>query len=307
MKIAILDAHTTNPGDLSWDPIAAYGRLAVYDYTLPAEIVSHTGDAEIIVANAVPFDRDAFAALPNLKFLDVMSTGYNHIDLKAAKEFGVAVANVPGYSTDAVAQHTIALLLALTNKVALHNESVQRGDYFDAQDDCYFLSPLTLLAGKTFGIIGYGNIGKKAGAIAAAFGMEVIPYSKDPKRAQRADVVSLHCPLTPENRQIINESFIANMKTGAILINTARGGLVDEKALADALESGKLSGAGVDTLTVEPPKRENPSPLMGLGNCVITPHNAWMPVETRELLIQITADNIGSFLAGGRLNRVDQE
>jgi len=305
MKITILDGYTTNAGDISWDPIAAYGQLSVFDHTLPEEISSHAADAEIIVANAVPFDRNAFAVLPNLKFLDIMSTGYNHVDLDAAREFGVAVANVPGYSTDAVAQHTIALLLALTNKVSLHDESVRRGDYFDAEDDCYFLSPLTLLAGKTFGIIGYGNIGKKVGVIAAALGMEVIPYSTDPIGARKADVVSLHCPLTMENRGMINETFIGDMKTGAILINTARGGLVDEKALADALRSGKLSGAGLDVLTVEPPKRENPSPLMGLGNCVITPHNAWMPVETRELLVQIAADNIGSFLAGGLFNRVD--
>lgn len=306
MKIAIIDGYTTNPGDLSWEPITMYGSISVYAHTQMEDISSIAGNAEIIVVNAVPFNRSTFASLPNLRMLSVISTGYNHIDLDAAREFGVAVANAPGYSTDAVAQHTIALLLAITNRVDLHNQSVQRGDYFDVLDDCYFLSPLMLLSGKTLGIIGFGNIGQKVGAIGKALGMKVIPYSKNPQEAQMADVVSLHCPLTHENRHMINESFIGNMKDGAILLNTARGGLIDENALADALQSGKLYGAGLDALAVEPPLRDKPSPLLGIPNCIITPHNAWTPTETRQQLIQIAAANIGSFLSGGRLNRVDR-
>jgi len=306
MKIIILDGYTANPGDISWDPIAAYGQLSSYGHTKVEEIITKGKDAEVIITNAVPFHRATFAALPKLELLCVISTGYNHIDVDAAREFGVAVTNVPGYSTDAVAQHTIALLLELTNLVALHNESVQRGDYYDAQDDCYFLSPLTLLAGKTLGIIGYGNIGQKVGFIGQALGMKVIPYSKDPKGAQQADVVTLHCPLTLKNQHMVDESFINNMKDGAILLNTARGGLIDETALAAALQCGKLAGAGLDALTIEPPRRESPSPLLGISNCIITPHNAWMPRETREQLIQTAAENIESFLAGGRLNRVDK-
>ena len=304
MNIAILEGYTTNPGDLSWEPIAALGSLAVYDFTSLSEIQTRGEHVEIIVTNALPFDAEMLSMLPDLKLLSVLSTGYNHIDIEAARENGIAVTNVPGYASDAVAQHTIALLLELTNQVALHNESVQRGDYFDVHGDCYFLRPLTLLAGKTLGIVGYGNIGKKVGSIGEALGMKVIPYSQDPKGAMAADVVSLHCPLTDKNQRMVDKSFIDNMKSGALLLNTARGGLIDEHALAEALRTGKLGGAGLDALTEEPPKREAPGPLFGLPNCIITPHNAWMPVETRNLLIQSAAANIKSFLSGGLLNRI---
>lgn len=305
MKIVLIDGHTTNPGDLSWEPISAFGDLTVYENTWENEVVQRAYDADIIVSCATPFSRNTFAALPNLKLLTLMSTGYSHVDLEAAREFGVAVTNAPGYSTDAVAQHTIALLLELTNQVALHNQAIADGYFFDHPYDCFMLKPLHLLAGKTMGIIGYGNIGRKVGEIARALGMKIIPYSKDPEGAVAADVVSLHCPLADNNREMVNADFIKKMKDGALLLNTARGGLIDEFALADGLKSGKLSGAGLDVMTTEPPRKGDANPLIGIENCFITPHNAWMPVETRGLLIKTAADSIGSYLSGGSLNRVD--
>ena len=307
MKITILEGYTTNPGDISWAPIEACTQetLTVYESTAPEDLATRAAGAGILVTNALPFGAEEFRQLPDLKLLCLISTGYSHVDLAAAKAAGVAVANTPGYSTEAVAQHTIALLLELTNQVALHDRSIRDGDYFDIPYDCYFARPLTLLAGKTLGIIGYGNIGRKVGRIAAALGMDVIPYSKDPEAARRADVVSLHCPLTEETRGMINAGFIHGMKGGALILNTARGSLVDEDALAHALHTGKLAGAGLDVLIDEPPRREAPSPLLNAPNCVITPHNAWMPRETRQRLIHMAAENILSFLEGGRLNRVD--
>lgn len=307
MKITILDGYTTNPGDISWAPIEACTQetLMVYESTTPEDLAARAAGAQILVSNALQFGREEFRELPDLKLLCLISTGYSHVDLAAARQAGVAVTNTPGYSTEAVAQHTIALLLELTNQVALHDRSVREGGYFDIPYDCYFVKPLTLLAGKTLGIIGYGNIGRKVGHIAAALGMEVIPYSRDPEGARRADVVSLHCPLTRETRHLINTEFIHGMKDGALLLNTARGSLVDEAALAHALETGKLAGAGLDVLVTEPQRRENPSPLLGAPNCVVTPHNAWMPRESRQRLIHMAAENIVSFLEGGRLNRVD--
>jgi len=304
-KITILDAYTTNPGDLSWAPMEAFGEVTVFDNTQEDEIVDRAFEADIIVSCATPFSRKTFAALPNLKMLALMSTGYSHVDLDGAREYGVVVTNAPGYSTEAVAQHTIALLLELTNQVALHNQAIQDGYFYDHPYDCFMLKPLHLLSGKTMGIIGYGNIGRKTGEIAEALGMKVIPYSKDPQGAQAADVVSLHCPLADNNRQMINADFIKKMKDGALLLNTARGGLIDEFALAEALKSGKLAGAGLDVMTVEPPRKGDPNPLIGIENCFITPHNAWMPNETRGLLIQTAANSIESFLSGDTLNRVD--
>jgi glycerate dehydrogenase len=305
MKIAIIDGYTTNPGDLSWEPVSALGQLTVYDNTREEDVPEKVFDANVIISSATTFSRETLAALPNLKLLALLSTGYSHVDLAAAKELGIAVTNAPGYSTNAVAQHTIALLLELTNQVGLHNQAIQGGYFFDHPYDCFFLRPLHLLSGKTLGIVGYGNIGRRVGIIAEALGMTVIPYSENPEGAISADVISLHCPLTDKNRQMVNGDFIKKMKDGALLLNTARGGLIDEVALADALKSGKLSGAGLDVLTVEPPRREDANPLIGIENCFITPHHAWMPNETRALLIQTAADSIESFQKGGRLNRVD--
>lgn len=305
MKITILDGYNTNPGDLSWASIGALGQLTVFENSMEPDVPALALDADIIVSADIPFSRNTLAALPNLKLLALLSTGFSHVDLTAAKDLGIAVTNAPGYSTDAVAQHTIALLLELTNQVGLHNQAVQDGYYTDFSHTCFFLRPLHLLSGKTLGIIGYGNIGRKVGAIAEALGMNVIPYSKNPEGAIAADVVSLHCPLTTQNYHMVNADFIKKMKDGALIVNTARGGLVDEFALAEALKSGKLSGAGLDVLTVEPPRKEDFNPLFGIENCFITPHNAWMPNETRALLIQTAAESIESFLKGGTLNRVD--
>lgn len=305
MKITIVDGYTTNPGDLSWEPISALGQLTVFDNTMENDVPRLASDADVIVSAGTTFSRKTLAALPNLKLLALISTGYSHVDLAAAKDLGIAVTNAPGYSTDAVAQHTIALLLELTNQVGLHNQAVQDGYFFGHPYDCFMLKPLHLLSEKTLGIIGYGNIGRKVGAIAEALGMKVIPYSIDPEAAVSADVISLHCPLTDKNHHMVDADFIKKMKDGALFLNTARGGLVDEFALAEALKSGKLSGAGLDVLTVEPPRKEDSNPLFGIENCFITPHNAWMPNETRGLLIQTAAESIESFLKGGTLNRVD--
>ena len=305
MKITIVDGYNTNPGDLSWASISALGQLTVFENTMEQDVPALAFDADIIVSADLPFTRKTLAALPNLKMLALISTGYSHVDLTAAKDLSIAVTNAPGYSTDAVAQHTIALLLELTNQVGLHNQAVQDGYYTDFSHTCFTLRPLHLLSGKTLGIVGYGNIGRKVGAIAEALGMKIIPYSKDPEGAITADILSLHCPLTEKNHHMVNADFIKKMKDGALLLNTARGGLVDEFALAEALKSGKLSGAGLDVLTVEPPRKEDSNPLFGIDNCFITPHNAWMPNETRALLIQTAAESIESFLMGGTLNRVD--
>jgi glycerate dehydrogenase len=305
MKITIVDGYNTNPGDLSWRTISVLGDLTIFDNMSEEDVPKLAYDADVIVSADIPFTRKTLAALPNLKLLALFSTGYSHVNLVAARELGIAVCNAPDYSTDAVAQHTIALLLELTNQVGLHNQAVQDGYYTDYSHTCFVLKPMHLLAGKTLGIIGYGNIGRRVGAIAKALGMIVIPYSKDPEAAVSADVVSLHSPLTEKNHHMVNADFIKKMKDGALLLNTARGGLVDEFALAEALKSGKLSGAGLDVLTVEPPRKEDSNPLFGIDNCFITPHNAWMPNETRALLIQTATKSIESFLKGGTLNRVE--
>ena len=226
------------------------------------------------------------------------------MDVPAAEAQGIAVCNTPTYSTTAVSQHTIALLLEITNHVALHSEAVHNGAWHKSADDCFYIKPLMLLEGKTLGIIGYGNIGKRVGRIGEALGMKVIPYSQDPEAAIKAEVLSLHCPLTPETRHLINAEFIADMKDGAILLNTARGELIDELALAEALKSGKIAAAGLDVLKTEPPKEGENSPLMEAPNCFITPHHAWMPMETRQLLLDVAYENIQSFIKGESLNRI---
>ena len=291
MKAVFLDCIDINRGDLSWEPVEALCDFAHYLTSTVEEAKSRLAGAEAVFIDSFPIDRKVMEQNPQLKYIGIAATGFNHIDLQAASEKGVAVTNIPAYSTDAVAQHAIALLLQLTN---------HPGTYDDVET-----TPLTLLNGKSLGIIGYGNIGKRIGEIANALGMEVIPYSRDPERAVKADVVSLNCPLTENNRRMVNEGFISRMKDGAILINTARGGLVDEDALADALKSGKLAGAGLDVLAKEPP--DESCPLLGLEHCVITPHIAFTPRETRALIIERMAENLRSYLEGGRLNRIDGE
>ncbi|WP_027398971.1 D-2-hydroxyacid dehydrogenase [Anaerovorax odorimutans] len=305
MKIVVLDGYTTNSGDLSWDKINKLGELIVYERTSPHEIVERAKDAEVIILNAVTLNVDVLKQLPKLKLISILATGYNNVDLLVAKAQGIAVCNTPTYSTEAVSQHTIALLLEITNNVALHSNSVHNGAWHKCPDDCFYIKPLTLLDGKTMGIIGYGNIGKRVGRIAEALGMKIIPYSKDPEAAIRADVISLHCPVTRENQRFVNSEFISKMKDGVIFLNTARGELVDELALFNALKSGKIAAAGVDVLRTEPPKADVNCTLMEAPNCFITPHHAWMPIETRQLLLNIAYENIKSFINGDTLNRVD--
>ncbi len=288
MKAVFLDCIDINAGDLSWEPVEKLCEFTHFLTSTADEAKSRLAGMDAVFVDSFPIGGDLMAANPQLKYIGIAATGFNHIDLDTAKELGVAVTNIPAYSTDAVAQHAAALLLQITN---------YPGTYVDNDT-----TPPILLNGKTIGIIGYGNIGRKFGEIAEALGMEVIPYSKDPERAVKADVVSLNCPLTEENKGMVNMEFISRMKDGAILINTARGGLVDEEALAEALKSGKLMAAGLDVLAQEPPDKS--CPLLGLDNCVITPHIAFTPKETREKIIDLLAANLRSFIEGGTENRL---
>lgn len=302
MKSVFLDCAVVNPGDVSWEAIENISELEFYRDTAPDDICSRLKGADVVFVDSLPIDRKVMEACPDLKFIGIAATGFNHIDLEAAKELGIAVSNVPAYSTDAVSQHAISLLLAVTNNAAVFNKKVIDGQWDSCKGNLETGIPVTLLAGKSLGIIGYGNIGKKTAQIAEALGMTVNVYSRDKKAAMTSDVVSLHCPLTPENTGMINAEFISEMKDGAILINTARGGLLDEEAVAAALKSGKLAAAGLDVLAKEPPADDNP--LIGLPNCLITPHIAFIPKETRQSVVDICGANLESFINGGTLNRL---
>ena len=305
MDIVIFDGYTINPGDLSWEKLDNMcDKLTVFDATPMDKALSRIGDSEILMTSKCPITREFMEKCPTLRYIGCTATGSNNIDVSAAADLGIAVTNVPAYSTDAVAQHTIALMLELTNNVGLHNQSVQNGQWAQSDYFCYWEKPIMLLAGKSLGIIGYGAIGKKVAEIARAFGMTVNVFSQDPEAAMKSDFVSLHCPLTTENEKMVNSEFLVNMKPGAVLINTARGRLVDERALADALKSGFLGGAAVDVLSDEPAS-EN-CPLIGLDNCIITPHIAWAPKEMRQLVIDRLAENLQAWLDGRMLNRVDR-
>lgn len=304
MDIVIFDGYTINPGDLSWGKLEALcGRLTVFDATPPDKALSRLGDSEILITSKCQITRELMEKCPNLKYIGSTATGYNNIDVKAAADLGIAVTNIPAYSTNAVAQHTIALMLEITNHVGLHDRSVQQGQWCECEYFCYWKKPVLLLTGKSLGIIGYGAIGKKVAEIARALGMIVNVYSDDPEGAMKSDFVSLHCPLTEENAGMVNTEFLVNMKPGAVLINTARGGLVDERALADALKAGFIGGAALDVLAEEPPSKN--CPLLGIENCIITPHIAWVPKEMRQAVIDNLAENLKSWLDGGMLNRVD--
>ncbi|MDO4176209.1 MAG: D-2-hydroxyacid dehydrogenase, partial [Bacillota bacterium] len=276
MEIVILDGYTINPGDLSWKRLELMAdKFTVFDKTPTERLQSRIGLCDVVMTSKCPITRELMENAPNLKYIGSTATGYNNIDVEAAAELGIVVTNIPSYATDAVAQHTIALMLEMTNNVGLHNASVQSGEWENSNYFCYWKKPISLLAGKSIGIIGYGEIGKKVAEIARAFGMTVNIYSRDPEAAMKSDYVSLHCPLTKENEKMVNTSFLVNMKPGAILINTARGGLIDERALADALKAGFIAGAATDVLATEPPQED--CPLIGLDNCIITPHLAWAP------------------------------
>jgi len=302
MKMVILDGATIDP-ELSWDGLRKFGDLTVYPRTPKELVLDRSREAEAIFISKISLKRNILINCPNLKFVGVMATGYNNVDLAACRELGIAVCNIPAYSTDAVALHTFALILEICSQVSLHNQSVQQGEWFTSQDFCYWKSPIFLLKGKSIGIIGYGNIGKKVAEIAQAFGMTVHVYSKDREAAIQADILSLHCPATEENAGFINKEFIGQMKNGAILINTARGILLNEQDVAEALKSGKLSAAGMDVLAKEPADPSNP--LIGLNNCYITPHMCWTPKEMRQIIMDGCIANVESFLAGQTLNRVD--
>lgn len=303
MKIVILDGITVTQKDLRWDDLSAIGELEVHDRTDEAQTIRAIGDAEAVFTSKCHINAEVMDACPSLKFIGVLATGYDNIEIKAAKERGIAVCNVPSYSTDSVAQHAFALILEITNRVGLNNDAVQSGEWSRSKDYCLSKNSIIQLAGKSLGIIGYGNIGRKVAAIAEAFGMKVNVYSRDRQTALKSDVVTIHCPATEENKGFINKDFIAQMKDGAILINTARGVLVNERDLADALRSGKLSAAAVDVLSGEPPRDDNP--LIGAPNIFITPHIAWSSAEARKTICRVSAQNLKSFMEGGRLNRVD--
>ena len=304
MNIVIFDGYTINPGDLSWDKLDALcDKLTVFDSTSEDKALSRLTGNEILMTSKCPITRELMENSPQLKYIGCTATGYNNIDVEAAADLGIAVTNIPAYSTDAVAQHTIALMLELSNHVGLHNASVQDGQWSDNEYFCYWKKSVTLLTGKSLGIIGYGAIGKRVAQIARALGMEINIFSQDPAGAMKFDFVSLHRPLTRENRHMVNTEFLVNMKPGAILINTARGGLVDERALADAIKAGFIAGAALDVLEQEPPAKD--CPLIGLDNCIITPHIAWSPKEMRQAVIDILAENLESWLTGGMKNRVD--
>ena len=311
MKIVILDGYTENPGDLSWDALAALGELMVYEHTPAEDVISRIGDAQIVLTNKTPITAEVFAACPCVRYVGVLATGYNVVDVAAARKRGVVVTNVPTYGTQAVAQYVFALLLEICHHVGHHNQQVQQGRWTQGRDFCFWDYPLIELAGKTFGVIGYGRIGRAAAELARAFGMEVVacsPHGEGPEMVsldellRRSDVISLHCPLKPENTGLINRETIARMKDGVILINTARGPLVNEYDLREALLSGKVQAAAVDVASVEPIRADNP--LLGLENCLITPHIAWAPKESRQRLMDVAVENVRAYLAGKTQNNV---
>lgn len=317
MKIVVLDGHAVNPGDLSWDIIREFGQLEVYDYTAPEQTISRLQGATVALTNKTVIDTQVLEACPSVKLVCVLATGYNVVDCTAAKQRGIPVCNVPAYGTDAVAQFTFALLLELCHQVGYHSQAVHQGRWCESRDFCFWDTPQMELAGKTMGIIGFGRIGRAVGRIARAMGMNVIAYNRSrctegeaigqyvdlDTLLKTADVVSLHCPLTDENAGMINEKALALMKDGAILLNTARGPLLDEQAVAGALLSGKLRGAAVDVVSREPMSAANP--LLTAPNCIITPHMAWAPSESRQRILECTARSIEAFLDGNPINTVN--
>lgn len=319
MKIVILDGHALNPGDLSYDCLNQFGNVTIYERTeTEAHAIERIGSCEIVLVNKVPITESILEACPGIKLICVQATGYNIVDTEACARRGIPVTNVPCYGTAAVAQFTIALMLEMCHRIGLHNHSVHQGDWIKSETFCYWLTPQMELAGKTLGIIGFGRIGRAVGKLAKAFGMEVLAYSRSEcgegreiaeyveldALLARSDIVSLHCPQTPQTEKLINTDTIAKMKDGAMLVNTARGGLVDEDALVDALNSGKLKWAAVDVVSQEPMKADNP--LLTTRKCILTPHIAWAPVESRQRLLDTVVENIRAFLDGNPQNVVNR-
>lgn len=315
-KIVILDGHAANPGDLDWTPISQHGDLKIYDRTTPQQIYQRAKYADIVIVNKTVLDHYYISRLRNVKLICTLATGYNNIDLNGADHFGVTVCNAVGYSTPSVAQHVFSLLLEMTNHVALHHADVQSGGWTNSPDWSYWKKPLMELAGKTMGIYGFGKIGQQTAQVAQGFGMKIIAHRRNMNQPPPAgieyvsldrllsesDVLSLHAPLSKENVGIINSTNLSKMKPTAFLINTGRGGLVNELDLKNALLNKTIAGAGLDVLSLEPPPAEHP--LIGVPNCIVTPHQAWASKESRIRLIQIVGDNIKSFLEGQPQNVV---
>lgn len=318
MKIVALDGHTLNPGDNPWDPIEALGEFAVYDKTPDELILARAEGAAVILTNKVPLTAETFDQLPDLKFVSVTATGYNVVDVEAARARDISVSNIPVYGTDSVAQYAMALLLELCHHMGRHDAAVHQGGWKGSGYWSFWETPLMELAGKTIGLVGFGRIGQRVGELAHAFGMEVWAYAPSPKELPGyepfalksveeifagADVVSLHCPQTPDNAGFVNAGLLGTMKEGALFINTARGGLVDEQALAEALRAGKPRAAATDVASTEP--IESGNPLLQAPNLLITPHLAWATVEARKRLMATTAENVKAFQAGAPINVVN--
>ncbi len=318
MSLIVLDGYTLNPGDLTWAPFEALGELVVYDRSSPSETIRRAAKAEVVLTNKALLGAEALAALPGLRYIGVLATGYNVVDVEAAARRGIPVTNVPEYSTASVAQFVFALLLELCHQVGKHSDAVLREQkWVKCQDFSFTLSPLVELHGKTMGIVGFGKTGRQTGALARAFGMRVLAHSrtrdKDPGYPfewadigtlfEQSDVVSLHCPLTPETKGLLNAALLKRMKKTALVINTSRGPVVNEADLADALKAGVIAGAGVDVLSTEPPGADNP--LLDAPNIVITPHIAWATRAARERLMQTAADNVAAWMNGKPVNVVN--
>jgi glycerate dehydrogenase len=321
VKIVVLDGYTLNPGDLSWDAMRAYGNLTVYDRTPydTEDIIKAFGDAQIVYTNKTPIPEEVLESVPRVKFIGVLATGYNVVDVQVAKDLGIIVTNVPAYSTQSVAQFTMALLLEMCHHVGNHSNAVYKGDWINSVDFCFWNSPLIELEGKTLGILGFGRIGQAVANIAQAFGMQVLVNSRTKKPEfesetlkfvalddlfVNSDIISLHCPLFESTQGIINTKNIEKMKTGVMIINTARGGLIVEEDLVDALNIGKVSHAALDVVSAEPMKANNP--LLKAKNCIITPHIAWAPKEARARLMSITMNNLKAYLNGKPINVVNE-
>lgn len=317
MKIVILDGFAVNPGDLSWDVLNQFAEVTVYNRTPEDLVIERIDDAEIIVTNKIPATEQLLDACPAIRLICVSATGYNVVDCEAARKRGILVCNVPAYGTSAVSQFTFSLLLELCNAVGHHSQAVHAGKWTSCPNFCFWDTPQMELAGKTMGIIGFGRIGRAVGTIANAFGMNVLAYNRSrcpegeaigryvdlDTLLARSDVISLHCPMTSETEKLINAETLSKMHDGTILLNTARGGLLDETAVADALRSGKLRGAAVDVASTEPISADNP--LLTAPNCIITPHMAWAPTESRQRIIDCIVNNIQGFLNGKAVNVVN--
>lgn len=319
MKIVVLDGYTLNPGDISWEGLEALGEVTVYDRTKEEDVIARIGDADVVYTNKTPVTRETLEACDNVKFIGVLATGYNIVDIDAAKEKGIPVSNIPTYGTAAVSQFAIALLLELCHHIGAHSDAVKAGEWTNNPDWCFWKYPLVELAGKTMGIIGFGRIGQDTAKIAQALGMKVLAYDayQNPELESetchyadldtllgQSDVISLHCPLFPSTEGIINKANIAKMKDGVMIINDSRGPLIVEKDLREALDSGKVAGAALDVVSTEPIQADNP--LFGAKNVILTPHIAWAPKESRQRLMDIAVANLKAYVDGAPQNVVNK-